>query len=220
MWNRTLICAAHPDDDIIGCGGCISLISKFDNSEVRTVYFSNGVGSRGDVKDGEIEQRLEAMQKANEIVGAKGIEVGLFEDQRFDQYPIIELTKWVSRFIDDFKPTTVFTHSSADINRDHRCVNEAVRTACRPLPGSSISTLLFFEVLSSTEWGDRPFNPTVFIASDIAKKAEALKCYDFEMIAHPHPRNVNSIMHRSIEHGQSVGKLAVEGFELGRMVLA
>jgi len=187
---------------------------------VRTVYFSNGVGSRGDVKDGEIEQRLDAMQKANAIVGVEWAEVGLFEDQKFDQYPIIELTKWVSKFIEDFKPTAVFTHSSADINRDHRCVNEAVRTACRPLPGSSISTLLFFEVLSSTEWGERPFNPTVFISSDIAKKAEALACYDFEMVAHPHPRNVNSIVHRSLEHGQNVGKLSVEGFELGRMVLA
>ena len=128
MYGKLLTICAHPDDDVLGAGAILSLLST--TCEIHTIYLSNGVGSREATEEDEVEARLDAMVKANEIMGIKEWEVGLFEDQRFDQYPIIELTKWVEQFVRDFKPDTILTHSPADLNRDHRLTFEAVMTAC------------------------------------------------------------------------------------------
>jgi len=219
MWNRILIVASHPDDDILGCGGFIAASSRIDGVEIRTIYLSNGVGSRDDNPDDAVEKRLDAMQKANVIVGVERAEVGLFEDQRFDQYPIIELTKWVEGFVDDFKPTAVLTHSAADLNCDHRCTHEAVVTACRPVPESSVRILLFFEVASSTEWGEGAFKPTVYLPVNLNAKMAALRCYTGELRNYPHPRSMTNITNKALLRGSEVGLPVREAFELGRMTL-
>ena len=220
MWDKILCIVAHPDDDVIGAGSFIAGLIEHANATVMTLYLSNGVGSREDNADGEVEKRMEAMEKANGILGVQLWEVGLFEDQRFDQYPIIELTKYVERFVEDFKPTTVITHSSADLNRDHKCVHEAVMTACRPVPGKTVQMILCMEVASATEWGDRPFKPTCFFGGNHVKKQEALKAYGAELRPMPHARNEIGIMGKMVLRGNSVGALLAEAFELERWVMA
>lgn len=42
--KKTMIICAHPDDEVIGCGGLISILSKF--SEVNLLILTNGEGSR------------------------------------------------------------------------------------------------------------------------------------------------------------------------------
>ncbi len=220
MWDRILCVAAHPDDDVIGMGGFLSAMSTAKETIITILYMSNGVGSRDNSIDGEVEKRMHAMDLANLIMGVDSYEVGLFEDQRFDQYPIIDLTKWVEKFVMDFKPTSVFTHSSTDLNRDHRCTHEAVITACRPLPESTIKAITCFEVASATEWGVRPFVPTLFLGGDVTKKRAALKCYSDELRPMPHPRNIDSLITMGCMRGISVGKPFAEAFELVRMVIA
>src|SRR3546814_3378567 len=52
-----------------------------------------------------------------------------------------------------FPYTTLFrsTHHFGDLNVDHRVAFQAVMTACRPLPVSSVKKILGFEVLRSEE---------------------------------------------------------------------
>ena len=44
-FNRYLIVAAHPDDEILGCGGLLIKLSKL-NKKVRIVYLAEGVSTR------------------------------------------------------------------------------------------------------------------------------------------------------------------------------
>lgn len=217
MFGKTLCVAAHPDDDVLGAGATLALFSAA--YEVHTIYLSNGVGSRNEPADGEVQSRIDAMVAANRILGVKEWEVGLFEDQRFDQYPIIELTKWIEQFVRDFKPDSVLTHSPADLNHDHRLTHEAVMTACRPLPGTDITYIYSFEVPSATEWGLTAFKPNMYLLGRFDKKVEALKAYGAEIPAAPHPRSIVSMWNHAAVRGAECGKLAAEAFELQRMVL-
>jgi len=212
-----LVVASHPDDDVLGCGAIISALSKY--VEIKTIYLSNGVGSRDDTDCNAVERRLDAMEKANEIMGVKSWEVGLFEDQRFDQYPIIELTKWVEKFVREYKPDTILTHSKADLNRDHRLTFEAVCTACRPAPSSLVKYIYSFEVPSATEWSMEWFKPNVWVMGMFNKKLEALKCYGSEVPEYPHPRSILSVTSRMQTRGAECGRVMAEAFELVRMVL-
>ena len=75
----------------------------------------------------------------------------------------------------------MITHFPGDLNIDHKLVSKATITASRPLPGSSIKELLFFETLSSTEFNydlsDYFFRPNLFIdiSLHIERKIEALQ---------------------------------------------
>ena len=43
----TLVVAAHPDDEVLGAGGTIARLRQ-EGSQVRVLFLSDGVGSRGD----------------------------------------------------------------------------------------------------------------------------------------------------------------------------
>ena len=56
MKNKILIIAAHPDDEILGCGGTVSrLISE--GAEVYTLILGEGVTSRSEKNSDKKEQK-------------------------------------------------------------------------------------------------------------------------------------------------------------------
>ena len=121
------------------------------------------------------------------------------------------------------QPEHVYTHHHGDLNVDHRVTQQAVLTACRPLPGSSVREILAFEVMSSTEWatpGLAPFIPNaiVDISAYLPKKLEALAEYELEMRPVPHSRSVGNVESLARHRGRSMGVEAAEGFEVVRWV--
>ena len=74
-----------------------------------------------------------------------------FPDNQTDTVPLLSIVR-VLGSDGAIKPTTIYTHHRGDLNIDHRIVFEAVMTACRPVPNSSVRRILGYEVLSSTEW--------------------------------------------------------------------
>ena len=126
--------------------------------------------------------------------------------------------------IAEHQPSTVFTHHPGDMNVDHRCVHEAVVTACRPQPGNLVKTLLLFEVPSSTEW-QTPWTAPVFapnwfveISQTLERKLAALDVYAAEMRPWPHPRSLQGVEHLARWRGASSGVDAAEAFVLARFL--
>lgn len=120
------------------------------------------------------------------------------------------------------RPAIVYTHHGGDLNVDHQIVHRAVVTACRPLPGSVLETLLFFEVPSSTEWqaGDaaQAFVPDWFVdaSATLSLKLKALRAYASEMRPWPHSRSLEAVEHLARWRGACAGWKAAEAFQLGR----
>jgi len=223
---QILIIAAHPDDEVLGCGGTIAKHLQ-NGDEVHVLILAEGVTSRDEVREresraGELSQLAQAAQEAGRILGVKSVELYDFPDNRMDSVDLLDVVKVVERAIDKYKPDMVYTHHAGDVNIDHRIVHQAVVTACRPLPGRCVKTLLFFEVPSSTEWqtpGSAPaFLPNYFvdISDCLDKKLQALKAYESEMRPWPHPRSFQAAEHLARWRGSMVGVEAAEGFVLGR----
>lgn len=104
-----------------------------------------------------------------------------------DSCDLLDIIKVIEQEIVKYQPEIIYTHHIGDVNIDHRRIHQAVVTAIRPTPGSTVKTLLFFEVASSTEWqtpGSAPaFTPNWFvdISQTLSLKLEALAAYEFEM---------------------------------------
>jgi LmbE family N-acetylglucosaminyl deacetylase len=223
---QILVIAAHPDDEVLGCGGTI--VKHVQNGdEVHVVILAEGVTSRDKVREresrvGELSQLARAAHEAGRILGVQSVELHDFPDNRMDSVDLLDVVKVVEMAIDKYKPDMVYTHHAGDVNIDHRIVHQAVVTACRPLPGQCVKTLISFEVLSSSEWqtpGSAPaFVPNYFvdISNCLDKKLKALEAYESEIRFWPHPRSLAAVEHLARWRGATAGVEAAEGFVLGR----
>jgi len=224
MHRTVLVVAAHPDDEVLGCGGTLAKLAA-QGTGVYVSFMSDGVTSRPAdpaVHAGQLEARKAAAARASAILGVKNLTFGEFPDNRMDSVALLDITRSIEVLIDRIKPDTVFTHWPGDLNIDHRRVHEAVVTACRPQTGHPVRTLLSFEVPSSTEWQVAGMAPAFFpnwfedITATLELKLAALDAYEAELRAWPHPRSREAVLHLARWRGAMVGAQAAEAFVLGR----
>ena len=217
-----LVVAAHPDYEVLGCGGYIAN-QVLSGDEVFVTFLSDGVTSRlGNSGLQEIESRRNAARLASKVLGVSDVSFGDFPDNKLDASPLLEVIQTIEAVVERIRPQIVMTHFGGDLNIDHRIVNQAVLTACRPAPKQGVKEILFFEVPSSTEWQvpveGEAFIPTWFedISKTLELKIKALTLYEHELREWPHPRSVRAVEHLAHWRGASCGVDAAEAFILGR----
>ena len=223
--SKVLVVAAHPDDEVLGCGGTICR-HMLNGDSVRIVVLADGETSRDGNADGKtIAKREAAARAAAATLGTKQIVFHRFPDQRLSSVPFLDLVKAVEKHVNEMAPEIVYTHHSGDLNADHRLAHEAAVTACRPTPEQSVRTILLFEVASSTEWqppsSGAAFQPNWFVDIDevLDQKLKALSAYADEMRDWPHPRSLRGVEHLARWRGASVGRQAAEAFVVARHTL-
>lgn len=228
--KKVLIIAAHPDDEVLGCGGTIRRLIE-NNCKVYVLFLSEGVSARskpGEIKDwtNDILAREAMAVKASEFLGYSIIGFMKGPNLRMNTISILDLVKYVQNFITDIKPEIVFTHHPGDLNTDHQICFNAVFTACRPINQEFLEAIYTFEVPSSTEWSSHVnlpiFLPNYFVDIDgaIESKLNALKFYDFEMRSFPHPRSFENIRALAQIRGAEIGFNYAEAFMLIRAKLS
>ncbi len=225
--KKILVVAAHPDDEVLGCGGTMARLARASSS-VYTLILGEGITSRDDIRDTskrkkEIQSLRDQAKKANTLLGVKKTFTFDFPDNRFDTVALLDIVKALEKVKKEVKPDTVFTHCNGDLNIDHRITFEAVMVAFRPVKGETVKEIYSFEVPSSTEWGfgriNSGFNPNVFldISNSLNLKLKAMGQYKSEKRAFPHPRSVKALRAIASGWGSASGCEVAEAFELIRM---
>jgi len=218
-----LVLAAHPDDEVLGCGGTLAKLADA-GATIHVAFLADGVFSRTDGEQAELLARRAGAQKACDILGVQSIFFGEFPDNRMDSIALLDIIRPIESLIAKHQPDTVFTHHAGDVNIDHRRTHEAVVTACRPQRNHPVKTLLCFEVPSSTEWqlpGSAPaFTPNWFVdvSGTLERKIAALNAYASELREWPHPRSRQGVEYLAHWRGATMGVDAAEAFVLGRQL--
>lgn len=221
-----LVVAAHPDDEVLGCGGSIARHRKLGHA-VSVLILADGVSSRligtGGAPHAHAERR-ECAHRANAILGVDDLVLLAYPDNRMDEVALLDIVQEVEKAVERCGPSIVYTHQAGDVNVDHCRAHDAVVVACRPQPGHCVRRLLFFETPSSTEWrpasSRRTFSPNWFgdISETLPLKLQALTAYAPELRDFPHPRSLAAVEHLARWRGASAGLAAAEAFELGRNI--
>lgn len=225
MKKKILVVAAHPDDEVLGCGGTIARLVK-KGVEAYTLILSEGITSREDNKNinnkkREIKILKEEAEKANKIIGVKKIFFHNFPDNRFDTVALLDIVKIIEIIKEKVKPEIIFTHYEKDLNIDHQLTYQAVITATRPIRGETVKTIYSFEILSSTEWNyPLSFSPDVFfnISDTMNLKLKAMSKYKKEIKKFLHPRSLKGIKLNAQFWGLKTGCKLAEAFKLVREV--
>lgn len=220
-----LIIAAHPDDEVLGCGGSAARFAR-EGHDIHIAILGEGATARFPGRDqadrGSVELLQRRSQEVADLLGSKERILRGLPDNRLDTLPLLDVVKIIEEIIDRLKPEVVYTHHAGDLNIDHTIVHRATLTATRPLPGSSVREIYAYEVPSSTDWAFQQltpsFHPNVFvdISNTLAAKIEAMKLYETETNPFPHPRSADAIKAAAHRWGSVVGCEAAEAFQLIR----
>ena len=197
-----LVIAAHPDDEVLGCGGIIPQLTSAGHN----VYLSllcEGITGRYPKREQADSALIESVHasslKAAKALGIKDVITQDLPDQRLDTIPLLEITKLIEDLIAQLAPQVIFTHHGSDINFDHLIAHRATLTATRPVQGHPVREVYAFEVPASTEWAfqrfEPAFRPNVFvdISDTLDIKIQAMSYYETETRSYPHPRSLESI---------------------------
>ena len=224
--GKILVVAAHPDDEMLGCGGTLARFAKM-GAFVTILLLGEGPFARSGTSEDREGIRNDAVSSAFQAASCfeiTDVRFASFPDNKFDTIPFLDIVQFIEKESAHLSPDLVFTHHAGDLNLDHRLTHLAVMTAFRPLPNFKAPAILAFEVLSSTEYavsGSLPaFEPTVYIdiSSTLNDKQKALACYTSEMRPYPHPRSHAIVEHLARLRGSQSGLEAAEAFILCRKV--
>jgi LmbE family N-acetylglucosaminyl deacetylase len=179
MRKRVLAFAAHPDDDLIGCGGSLAKHVKLGN-RVSVCYVTSGeAGSLEHSKEELARIREDEAKKAAEIIGFSDL-VFLRNRDGYLEYNG-QVLKQLVELIRKKRPHVVYVHHLLDAHEDHKVtsvlVNEAIGRARVPVfqeyKGKpwSVETVLAYEV-----WTPLPvFHYVEDISEFVSIKSAALR---------------------------------------------
>jgi LmbE family N-acetylglucosaminyl deacetylase len=193
--SRILVIAAHPDDEILGCGGTVALHARAGD-EVAVVIACEGESVRYGSQGADLHR---SAREAAAILGTSKLHLLDLPDQRLDSMSLLEIIRPIEEIIAEFRPRIIYTQFGGDANRDHELLFKAVLIAARPIQ-EGLETLLAFETASSTEWSyPRTFAPDTWvdISSTLDLKLQAMARYGSEVREHPHPRSLEGLTHRA-----------------------
>ena len=223
MKNKVLVVVAHSDDETFGMGGTLKKHAN-NKDDVFVVSMTDGVSSRNKQSKKIISERKKSSLNAGKILGFKWKNCFDFPDNALDSIPMINLIKSLEEVKDSVSPNIVYTHSSKDLNIDHRIISQAVQTVFRPQPNEICREIRLFEVPSATDFGNESltgsFLPNLFL--DITKtwkeKKLASLAYKKELKDYPHSRSLKGLENLAKIRGNQVGLEMAEAFEIIRKI--
>ncbi|MCA9083657.1 MAG: PIG-L family deacetylase [Planctomycetaceae bacterium] len=197
--KNVLVIAAHPDDELLGCGGTVALHAQ-QSHQVTSIIVCEGESLR--YGEGGVGQS-DHIRQAGEILGVKDVRALGFPDQRLDTFTLTDIITPLERVVEEVRPNIIYCQYGGDINRDHEILFKAILVATRPME-RFIESIYAFDTASSTEWAfPRTFIPDTWvdISSTLQKKLDAMACYKSEVRDYPHPRSLQALSNRSAAWG-------------------
>ena len=208
MKKKVLFIGAHADDIELGCGGTLAKYLE-EGYEIKMVVFSKN-------KNLWPEQKNE-FYNAVKILGVSNVEDyemeacwREFQEKRQFIYDVLEKNR------EEFRPNIVFVHSTFDTGQDHQTVNQEAKRVFK-----KTSSIYGYEFPNN----NLEFRYDLFIRLEerhIAKKVEALKCYESQT---PNRLKAHNYMDgnylKALAHvrGQQVFSEYAECFEVIRQII-
>lgn len=218
--ERTLIFAAHPDDEVLGAGGWMV---RYPGT-VSIAIASEGTSANGDTMDSPTYQARLASKRATTRAIANTLAQAVVWE---GEYPVlrlhqvgIDMVQMMCEIVHQVRPTVVLTHNPTDLNQDHRVIAEAALVASRRYTevGQSVRAVLGFTVdalaapsLQTPSIGNFYLSLT---EEELQEKLRLCAEYKTEMRPWPHPRSVEALEALARWSGARIGRPAAEPYTL------
>ena len=125
---KILVIVAHPDDEVLGCGGAIASYSN-QGHDVTSVIFTYGENANLNESPKKLAKtRSKESIRAGKILGVKKMYfLGLPDNTLSDEIKNKDLSKKILKIIKERKPNIILTHSLDDYHPAHRNIAKLIK---------------------------------------------------------------------------------------------
>jgi LmbE family N-acetylglucosaminyl deacetylase len=168
-FRRVLALGAHPDDEVVGCGGLLALLADA-GATVDVCFATDGEATRGSaLPAAEVGRRRRAeAEAACRILGTRAPRfLGLPDGALGDHHAALAAA--LAALVDELQPEVVIAPWAHDGHPDHRAVHAAIPAGVA--------------VWGYETWAPLPPSWVVDVTSVYARKEQALACYETAHLA-------------------------------------
>lgn len=168
-----LVLAAHPDDEVIGCGAMLAW-HRQTGHPVTVVHVSDGAAGDPDARYTDIaERRAREGRAALACLGVEDLRSLGFPDGHLPEH-LPEIEARIRELLRAVAPRTVYSFFFTEAHRDHRAVAAAV---ARAAPAMAADTRCLLFGVNQPVVGGSMFDVTALIP----QKERALACYESQL---------------------------------------
>lgn len=213
--KKVLVISPHPDDEILGCAGFLSLLK---NKKKYWIIITQMTKEDG-YSHNQISRRENEIKKVSFLLNFKKYFNLGFRTKNLNKNELNLLIKKMSDVIKIIKPDTIFAPFLNDAHSDHFYTTYALNHILKWFRFSFINRCYLYETLSETNFNfvkKDKFFPNVYfnITSTLKKKIQLVKIYKSEFKKHPFPRSPESIRSLASIRGSESGYKYAEAFKL------
>ena len=216
--KKVIIISAHPDDEVLGCGG--TLLKHHEQGD--SIYWI--IGTNVFEKEGFTRQRVESRQieiaKISEEIGVSKVFKLDYPTMSLNSTNLLTLIPKISEIFSKVQPEIIYTLNRSDAHSDHRILCQAVASCTKSFRHSYIKKVLMYECISETEFApqlaENMFIPNYFvdISKHFVRKLDIMRIYKSELGEHPFPRSLKNIEALATFRGATAGVKYAEAFQL------
>lgn len=210
---KVLISCAHPDDEVLGCGGAIQKhVEVGDSVEVLIATVASKEWS-----DEYRAKKIEEQKKVDAFLGIDARHNLGFEVLSLNNIGMGKFNRAFSEVIKKVNPNVIYAPFNRELNEEHNLVSLATLVGAR-VPNKA--TIYMYEY-PNTRDSLEPFVPNYFVQLfnfQIFKKLEAFKIYRSEVKLSPHPRSLAGIRTLAEYRGDQIGVEYAEAFKQVRRI--
>lgn len=216
---KSLVIAAHPDDETLGVAG--SILRRKAEGHTTAWLIITGISIDNGWSADFIHKRQREIDFIQQLLKFDEVYHLDFPTAQLDTLPMSDLVSKISNVFNGYQPNEVFVPHYSDVHSDHRIVFQAVSSCCKWFRYPSVKRILCYETLSETDFGlgnEGFFKPNYFldISTYLEVKIQALQIYSSEIGKFPFPRSIEAIHSQALVRGAASGYAAAEAFELLR----
>lgn len=220
--KKIIVISAHPDDEILGCGGTL-FKHKANGDEIYWMITTNVFEHQGFSKQ-RIESRQQEIKKVAEQLNIKKTFLLNFPTMSLTEGSLITMIQKISDIFNEVQPEIIYCVNRSDAHSDHRITFDAVMACTKSFRYPYIKQVLMYECISETEFApalpEKVFQPNYFVDITMCfkEKINAMKVYESEIGEHPFPRSIRNSEALAVFRGASVGVEYAEAFQLIKFI--
>ena len=211
--KKILVICAHPDDEVLGCGGVIQKhVERGDSVEVLIATIASSEWS-----DEYRANKIEEQKKVDKLLDIEMRWFLDFEVLSLNKIGMGKFNRAFSMIIKEVNPDVIYTHFNKELNEEHNLVSLATLVGTRVPNKATIYMYEYPHTRDSLE----PFVPNYFVElseTHLYRKIEAFKIYWSEVKSPPHPRSLLGVQDLACYRGDQIGVLYAEAFKQIRRV--
>ena len=220
--KRIIVISAHPDDEILGCGG--TLIRHRENGDRIDWVITTNISEKQGFSMDRVTTRQQEIRDVSEKLNISKTYKLDYPTMCLSDESLLTMIPEISQIFNESQPEIIYILNRSDAHSDHLITFKAIIACTKSFRYPFIKRVLMYECISETEFGaalpENHFLPTYFVdvSAYFKEKLEIMAIYESELGEHPFPRSNRNIEALATFRGASVGVEYAEAFQLIKFI--